>query len=352
MNPDLQTFLEAWTGGSDVPAAERARVLERLATDGPFRNACAAETQLLGVLRAAQAPPPRWLDLQDALGLSPSVAAPGTPSDLTSRMLEQIRLHPSNTAGARRLAWRPLVAAVAGIALGMLCTSAVFGFGARSVEKALVLLQEGFESGPTPLLAGVPQDPDVWSGDDSQVVQSCLGVKPAQGARMARLLRSDYEGRKSSKPSRQGDLLRVVDVRRFLREAAGGEVVVTLSALFNAAPFAVAERCDGVVTLYALGRLGSTEETLLEDALAHSYGECRSLDADPGSWQPAFTRLLLPPGTEFVMLKISLRPMPTAGEGESEPLGHRSFAGHFVDDVRASVGIRRAAPKQPTLALP
>lgn len=169
---------------------------------------------------------------------------------------------------------------------------------------------------------------------------------------MVRVLRSDFEGKASSKPSLQGDLMRVVDVRPFLREANGGEVVITLSALFNAAPFPDAERYDGVVALYALGQLGSTEESLLEDALAHSYGECRSLDRDPSTWQSASTRLLLPTGTEFVMLKASFRPMPASGKGLSPLSDHVTFAGHFVDDVRASVTVRKAVPNQRNEALP
>jgi hypothetical protein len=147
----------------------------------------------------------------------------------------------------------------------------VFGFGVvRSLERVVSLFQESFESGPAPLVTGIPQEVNLWSGDYSEIVERYEGVKPAQGTKMVRVLRSDFEGKTSSKPSRQGDLMRGVDVRPFLREANGGEVVITLSALFNAAPFPEAERYDGVVTLYALGQLGSTEESLMEDALAHS----------------------------------------------------------------------------------
>ena len=153
-------------------------------------------------------------------------------------------------------------------------------------------------------------------------------------------------------PNRQGDLSRIIDVRPFMREANGGEVVVTLSALFNAAPFSDAERYDGMVTLYALGQLGSTEENLLEDTLAHSQGWCRSLDRDPSTWESPSARLLLPAGTEFVMLKLTFRRWPKGSEGQSSLPDPVTFAGHFVDDVRASIRIRNVAPKQRNLALP
>ncbi|MFM7604896.1 MAG: hypothetical protein ACKO8Z_06815, partial [Prosthecobacter sp.] len=238
-------------------------------------------------------------------------------------------------------------AAAAGLVIGMFCTSMMFGFGvSRSLEKVVSLLQESFESGPAPLVTGVPPEPNLWSGDYSEVVGAQQGVNPAQGKKMVRVLRSDYDGKTSSKPSKQGDLMRIVDVRPFLREANGGDVVITLSALFNAAPFPEAERYDGAVYLYALGQLSSTEESLLEDALAHSHGGCRPLDRDPATWQRASARLLLPPGTERVLLKVSFSPMPAGGTSLLPLPDHITFAGHFVDDVRASIRIRDAVPNQ------
>ena len=136
--------------------------------------------------------------------------------------------------------------------------------------------------------------------------------------------------------------MRVIDVRHFLREANGGEVVVTLSAFFDTAPFPDAESYDGIVTLWALGPRFPTEENLMDDALAHSVGMCRPLDRDPATWQNASTRLLLPPRTEMVLLKVSFSPKPESGESLSQTPDHVSFAGHFVDDVRASVTIRKA----------
>ena len=252
----------------------------------------------------------------------------------------------------RWFAWRPLTAAAAGLVIGLFSASMVFGFGVRSLEKVVSLLQESFENGPAPLVTGMPQEVNLWSGDYSEIVEKYEGVKPALGTKMARVLRSDFEGKTSSKPSLQGDLMRVVDVRPFLREANGGEVVMTMSALFNAAPFPEAERHEGAVYLYALGQLGSTEESLLEDALAHSHGGCRSLDRDPATWQRASARLLLPPGTERVLLKVSFTPVPASGESLSPLPDHVTFAGHFVDDVRAFVNIRKAVPNQRNEALP
>jgi hypothetical protein len=356
MNPDLQSFLQAWTGGSDVSDAERARLLQRLKSDEAFRAECAEEIRLLGMIKAAQSPSPRWLDLHDALGVSTPDTTETAPDDLASRVLDRLRLESSKSANNRWFAWRPLTAAAAGIAFGMFCTSMVFGFGPRSVEKIMSLLQESFESEPAPLVQGVPPGQGLWSGDYSEIVLESEGVKPGEGSKMARLLRSDYEGRTVPRPSRQGDLMRALDVRPFLSDAKGGDVVMTLSAQFNAAPFPDSERYDGMVTIYALGAdtklHGATEDSVKEEALAFSVGECRNLDRDPGSWQAAATRLLLPPGTESVMVKVSFRRMPVGGESMSSLPESLTFAGHFVDDVRASIRIREASPHHRTQELP
>jgi hypothetical protein len=90
----------------------------------------------------------------------------------------------------------------------------------------------------------------------------------------------------------------------------------------------------------------------MEDALAHSVGMCRPLDRDPATWQSVSTRLLLPPGTEMVLLKVSFSPKPDSGESLSQAPTHVSFAGHFVDDVRASVSIRKPVSNRRNQALP
>ena len=252
----------------------------------------------------------------------------------------------------RWFAWRPLTAAAAGLVIGLFSASMVFGFGVRSLEKVVSLFQESFESGPAPLVKGMPQEVNLWSGDYSEVVERYEDVKPAQGTKMVRMLRSDFEGKASSMPNRQGDLSRIIDVRSFMRDANGGEFVMTLSALFNAAPFPDSQRYDGVVALYALGELGSTEESLMEDALAISNGSCNSMDRDPSTWESATSRLLLPTGTEFVMLKVSFRRWPK-GSGDQPSLPDlMTFAGHFVDDVHASVNIRKVVPNHRNEALP
>ena len=248
---------------------------------------------------------------------------------------------------SRWLAWRPLTAVAAGILFGLFGASMVFGVGGRWTEKVTSLFRESFETGPAPSMTGVPQQLNQWSGDFSELVGEQQGIKPAHGTKMIRMLRADFEGKSVTKLNTYGDLMKIVDVRPFTRETNGGEVVFSASALFNAATFPEAERYDGVVTLYAVDEIGSTENNLLKNSLAHTCnGLGLSLDRNPTTWESATARLQLPAGTHFVILKVSVRRMPKNKEPLSTLPNPITFSGHFVDDVRASIHVRKVVSDQ------
>ena len=248
---------------------------------------------------------------------------------------------------SRWLAWRPLTAVAAGILFGLFGASMVFGVGGRWTEKVTSLFRESFETGPAPSVTGVPQQLSQWSGDFSELVGEQQGIKPAHGTKMIRMLRADFEGKSVTKLNTYGDLMKIVDVRPFTRETNGGEVVFSASALFNAATFPEAERYDGVVTLYAVDEIGSTEKNLLKNSLAHTCnGLGLSLDRNPTTWESATARLQLPAGTNFVILKVSVRRMPKNKEPLSTLPNSITFSGHFVDDVRASIHVRKVVSDQ------
>ena len=248
---------------------------------------------------------------------------------------------------SRWLAWRPLTAVAAGILFGLFGASMVFGVGGRWTEKVTSLFRESFETGPAPSVTGVPQQLNQWSGDFSELVGEQQGIKPAHGTKMIRMLRADFEGKSVTKLNTYGDLMKIVDVRPFTHETNGGEVVFSASALFNAASFPEAERYDGVVTLYAVDEIGSTENNLLKNSLAHTCnGLGLSLDRNPTTWESATARLQLPAGTHFVILKVSVRRMLKNKEPLSTLPNPITFSGHFVDDVRASIHVRKVVSDQ------
>ena len=250
---------------------------------------------------------------------------------------------------SRWLAWRPLTAMTAGVVFGLFGASVLLGFGpgGRWTEKVTSLFVESFESGPAPLMTGVPQELNRWSGDLSEAVGEQQGVKPAHGTKMIRMLRADFEGKSVTKLNTHGDLMKIVDVRPFTRDTNGGEVVFSASALFNAASFPEAERYDGVVTLYAVDEIGSTEKNLLKNSLAHTCnGLGLSLDRNPTTWESATARLQLPAGTHFVVVKVSVRRWTKNKESLSTLPNPVNFSGHFVDDVRSSIHVRKIASNQ------
>lgn len=256
----------------------------------------------------------------------------------------------------RPSAWRPVTAAAAGLLLGLFSASMVLGLGVRTSDLVFTLLREGFEQGRTPHFTGVPAEEDIWSGDFCEITREQQGVHPAEGLSMVRVLRSDYAGRNIPRPSRQGDLMRVVDVKRFGQQREGIDVVLSLSARFNVSPFPSSERYDGMVTVYALAAdvdlRNSTEDSIKEQALAFSIGECRFLDRNPNTWQAATTQLLLPAATESVMLKVSFRRSPLAGETLADLPASIEFSGHFLDDVSASLRVRHTSSQPAARAQP
>lgn len=347
MSPDLEMFLHAWTGGGQVSEKDRERLMRLLEDDALFREECVAEIRMLGMLKAVQSPPPRWLDINDTLGLT-GHAADVAAVDLPSAVMDRLQGETASTARLRHLLGRPLAAAAIGIVVGMLCTSAALGFVARPAVRTTTLMREGFEEPPAPGITGVPAGPGRWSGDHAEVVGAAQEVKPAGGTRMLRFLRSDHEGSTGPRPRRSGDIMRVVDVSRLSQDIDRGAVMVSLSAVFDAADFPVNERYDGVVTIYALDTDleldGANEDIVQQEALAFTSGDVKVIDRDPNTWQPASGRLLLPPGTTRVLLKVSIRRMPVGRNGMDLLPQTVSFTGHFVDEVQASLVINESHP--------
>jgi len=240
---------------------------------------------------------------------------------------------------SRLLQWRPLTAAAAGIVFGMLCTSVVFGYVMPQVGKAITLLQESFENGPAPLVTGVPMEPGQWSGDYTEVAAEQQGVKPESGKMMLRFLRADFEGKPSPDSSHLADMYQLFDLRASRQEIEDGGAVVEVSASFNAIPFPEDEKYGCAVSIFALDAETATNggtrvgSTLMTDALAMTRSERgRLIDRDPSTWQRVTSDLRLPPGTDFVMVRLHIN------RGRRSP--GITFAGHYADDVRVSLVIR------------
>ncbi len=241
------------------------------------------------------------------------------------------------------LSWRPLTATAAGIVFGMICTSVVFAYVGPSLGKVLTLLQEGFESGPAPLVTGVPIEVGKWSGDFTEVVGEQQGVKPANGNKMVRFLRADFEGKLKAEDSYFSELYRLVDVRGYRREFGDGGAVSQLSAVFNAMAFPEGESFDCSVLLYALDAgtalaLWKDESAnIARESLAMVCSNRTRLDRDPKTWQPVSAEVRLPPQTDFLLIQIAVNHSPKSQR-------RVTFDGHYLDDVRLTLGRRAPLP--------
>jgi hypothetical protein len=248
-----------------------------------------------------------------------------------------LRAKPIRTAW---LSWRPLTAAAAGLVMGLFGASMVFAYVAPSLGKVITLLRESFESGPAPLVTGVPLEPGKWSGDYSTVVGEHEGVKPAIGKKILRFLRGDYEGR-DIPSSHSSDVFRLVDVRPFRREFADGGAVVQLTAVFNAMPFPADESFNATLTLFALdaslvgNEIVKGENVLSVESLAFSRSSRVGMDRDTATWQKVSNELRLPPSTEFLMVRMGM-----SNNTKLKDKRRDRFAGHFADNVQLVIARR------------
>ncbi len=241
------------------------------------------------------------------------------------------------------LSWRPLTAAAAGIVFGMFCTSVVFAYVAPSLGKAMTVLQEGFESGPAPLVTGAPIEAGKWSGDFTEIVGEQEGVRPANGGKMLRFLSADYEGKSNASPSRTASVWRLVDLRPYRREFADGGAVAQLSAALNAQAFPQDRSYFEFLQIHALDtamvaalkQRHRTEVNNSSLALTRSAGV--ELDRDPATWQRIDCEQRLPGNADLLLIEIGLKQMPKTNQSAE-------FAGHYLDDVRLTLARRPLLP--------
>lgn len=246
-------------------------------------------------------------------------------------------------ASSRWFQWRPLLAAAAGLVIGLFSATVVLGYFVPRMGRVTTLLDEGFESGPAPLVTGLPAGAGVWSGDFSEVVGEQQGVKPESGRKMFRFLRADYEGKANAEGSYVGDLYRLIDLRAYREEFDDGNATVHVSAAFNAIAFPKEEAYSCMISVHALDSemamspAGLTEAMSANGSLATARKRLPALDRDPGTWQRVDEELRLPAETEFLLIHLVVI---DATKGRKRI----TFDGHYIDDVRVTLTRRSALP--------
>lgn len=244
-------------------------------------------------------------------------------------------------------AWRTMLvsraaAVVAGILLGTGCASIVLAYAVpigRSISTTI--LREGFEDGGPVKAAGMPSEAGVWSGDYAEVVTEQDGVKPAEGSRMLRFLRGDYEGRHIPE-SHSSDVFQLVDVRHLRTELHDGTAIAQLGAHFNAAASAPDDPFFCTLTIFALDAdllhrgKALADANVSRNSLAHSESSLVRLDRDPATWQRATNELRIPPNTDYLLIRTGFSNASHAPDRRTDEFGCQ-----FVDEVRIVIGHRQ-----------
>jgi hypothetical protein len=229
-------------------------------------------------------------------------------------------------------AWRPLMAAAAGIVFGMLCTSMVFAYALPSASvvstKVLSLANACFESGSQVPALGVPAAAGEWRGDYSRVVTAENGITPKKGQQMLRFLRSDNELSSKNESSYVGDVVQVIDMRSLRAEMSGAEQMVELSAWFNSISTPGVRYEFAVKAATFRGDISDAPRLWLDrDASASSSNHFVVADSDLGTWQRVAVPLMVPPDADFIVINCAVVFKGSQLQGATE------FPGHYLDHV-------------------
>lgn len=104
---DLQEALIAWQGGSEaLPDGRAEALLQRIRDDQSFRQALAEKVWTLSIARVAQASEPRWLELNEALGLqTPDRDDAATDAVMDEALLQAMQEQPAAYGRQKALRW-------------------------------------------------------------------------------------------------------------------------------------------------------------------------------------------------------------------------------------------------------
>lgn len=164
-----------------------------------------------------------------------------------------------------------------------------------------------------------------WYGDVADLVEGDRGILPADGSRMLRFLKVKTDSDRTS------EVLQLIDVRSSSGGGLPGTLVAEASAAFNAQALGPPEDL-GVfgIQLFAYGVELDPQagDWYPRDEGWQTYNVTQiPADADERSWQHVSTKLVLPEGTKYLVLRLCVVP--------SDP---RRFIhdehDHFLDDVR------------------
>jgi hypothetical protein len=294
------------------------------------------------------------LDLQSSPGQVASLLVwpslgEGMEHDFFGSPVEQSQAAKLSNNRLNRNFFSRLGAAVSGLLVGIISTTAIWATTASVRPRIISLLHDSFESGPSPVAIGAPLEPDAWGGDHAKIVEAMPSIQPANGKRMLRFLRADYVG-KDPPTGHMGDVYRVIDLQGHTSELSHGDTLAAVKAAFGSVPFAASHRFHAKLSMCALAKLPADEAAwrvligapahLAEGSLA-SASRRQELSSDI-TWQQLSLEMRLPSEARYLLIGLHVVDVQaTRDHGGSPPAVE--FEGQFADDVR--VTLRRASDR-------
>ncbi len=234
------------------------------------------------------------------------------------------------TRAPRWRSWRPLTSAAAGVVLGTLSTSLVYGLVTQRLAEVrtipLPVFDPGLE-GTAPLDDGLPEDPGAWGADSAAFVTAENGVSPRDGSRMLRLEPIPKEKPVKNHTSR---VYQVIDLRSVPTGGVNNGDEVEMTASFSAAGIGTNSRY-----LIRAVALEEAPETAMKDFWSKTENDdvisvSQRFDAVPGvaGWQTFSLKVPLQSGAHTLVLILGVVP-------PADPAVPSAV--HYLDDVQISL---------------
>jgi hypothetical protein len=244
------------------------------------------------------------------INLDVTLEAHASSSDSISELLSSIPLA-TDTRPQRSALWRPLMAAAAGLVLGLFSASLLFAYATPqavvTASRLLALVDGGFEGQPEQIHTGFPSDFGVWSGDEAGVVQGRM----KGGGRALCFKRAQGDAAAPHSPAESCDVFQLVDLRALRGKAAGLEdTFLELSADFldGRAEAGTSVRFGCHLYLFS-GRpeaLHSSWPAILREAVGYGVGGWVT-EGGGGTedWRRVTARCFLPPNADFAVVQVA-----------------------------------------------
>lgn len=246
-------------------------------------------------------------------------------------------------------------AALAGLLLGLLSASLVFGYVSSLHSKGAPLLIEGFEQINSPAPHGMPLTPGTWSGDFVECTEAFANIMPLSGKRMLRFLRADYEG-KPPAPGWASSLYQCIDVRAFSADLRSGNHLAHAQAHFRSISFDESKLYVANLQIFALDHPPRSSSTVIfspasslpdpekESNFSRASAQ-RSLQLRSAvdCWQKLEVDLRIPAETQYLLIALAVsEPSRWKSASDSSTV---FFPGQFADEVSVTLVRGHSQPR-------